>query len=328
MYSEHLHQNKAAVAALPPRDEASAVGIARIDKLLAHFHKGGKCHWRTTNLRNILWQSEIARLLATNIHIAKSTMDDYAKSVFTEMLIDIYAFCNDGIISAGDDVSKMAGLRDELVYAFLSADERKSLKKNSGDKWFFDDAKSDFISVLRETFNYLSGIGAVEVFNAIWTVKRSDLLCTRMAKYDDLMEDSSIVDYRTLLNVIIYAINILSGKLSDTLFSTEKHRLTNISRMLDMAEDVIKSGKHPGRARLMITDGREVAVLYQVRGVNGREYWTNPRVSTNQCRVFGVQGKKFTQFVAYTGSNQIVTCRNIIKGYKSYQEEVMESIAV
>lgn len=328
MYSEHLHQNKAAVAALPPRDEASAAGIARIDKLLAHFHKGGKCHWRAKALRNILWQSEVAMLLATNLHKAKSAMDDYSKSLFTDMLIDLYTFCDKGLLAICEDQKLETGIRDELIYPFLSDGDRKLLKKNSSEAWFFNVDLKPIIKVLNETFTYMSGIGALEMHNAYWGINKESTLTPRIMKYGEFMDTVKTLECRALLNIIKYAISILGGKLSDTLFATERHRLTNIATLLGVAEDRIIVAEAGHKAIAMITDGKEVAIQYRAieRLTNtAYRYWSTPNVTTDQYRVFSIKGnRKHIEFVSHTGDDGRDTRKDILSEYKAFRNKTLK----
>lgn len=329
MYSEHLHQNKAAVAALPPRDEASAAGIARIDKLLAHFHRGGKCHWRTKSLRNILWQSEIAMLLATNIHKMKSTLDDIGKSEFTEMLIEVYTFCNDGLSVVGEGSYL---LNDELVYAFIDSSYRDKIIKNDGNEWFFSDSKSLFINVLKETFTYIGSsdvnIGGMYLPNQHWLVNAPITLDNRLVKYGDLMSMSHPFGSRVLMNIIIYAINILGGMLSNTLFATERHRLTNIMSALSIAETLIKSSKANHKAVAMITDGKEVAIQYRLVDPKTNKaswIWCGDNVNSDQYRAFSIKGcKKHIEFVAHTGDEGRAIRKGILFEYKRHKRNIAE----
>ena len=328
MYSENLNQNKAAVAALPPRDEATAAGIVRIDKLLAHFHKGGKCHWRSKALRNILWQSEVAMLLATNLHKAKSVMDDYSKSLFTDMLIDLYTFCDKGIVAIWEDPSMESGMRDELIYAFLPNAERKSLKKNSSAPWFFNEDITPIVNILKETFCYPSGLGAIETHNAFWTITNGNTLTIRVLKYGEFMDTVKTLECRALLNVIKYAISILGGKLSDTLFATERHRLTNIATILGRAEDKIAAAKAGHKAIAMITDGKEVAIQYRAIEMSTNtpyRYWSTASVTTDQYRVFTIKGnKKHIEFIAHTGDDGRDNRKDILSDYKSFRNSTLK----
>jgi hypothetical protein len=320
MYSE-LTQNDRFVWFIK-NDPANS--IARVDKLLAHFHIGGKCNWRAKSLRNIILLSEIGMLLAIDIEKKMRELDEQDRTSLTEEIMDLHKFCIVQLSEMGDDPKRIGYWKSELVYAFL--DNAQSIKKNDNSDWYFNNPDSVLVQSIRRNFslNYPpSTIGAMEYNNICWNVVNIKHLYSRLSKHGTYMEPNTILDAREMARVILFGLNILGGRLSETLFATERHPLTNINGMISKADEIIGQLKN-GQAPIgFITDGKNVSIL--VQGFNRKldvshEYWTCDKVDHRHYRIFLFKGskKKYPEYTPLVGNMDRDKRKELLNKYKSF----------
>lgn len=271
--------------------------IERIDRLLGYFHVGGKCNWRAKSLRQILMSSEIGMLFALELEKKIKLLDEEGRELFTRETMGLREYCINTIATIQDSREQLACARDELIYAYL--DNAEYIKKNNGEEWFFSNPNGHLVQAIRNAYviNYPPGkVGAAEFNSTRWEVRNKARLLSRLKRYGDCMEELEPLDIRMVLGAMIHGINILGGRLAESLYVTDKHPLTsNISGIFNIVDNIIIELKNGHKPIGFITDGRKVSLLVSAtnnRTKATREYWTSDKVDTSQCRIFLFKGTK------------------------------------
>lgn len=275
----------------------SKPSLVYIEDTLFLFHKNNKCSWRTKSISDELVISEVALLLAKEFSLSLNALDMEEREVFVKMLLEFRDYCIDAV----ESLNKSQSSEDSLIVrseALLAATNEAFKIEQS---WFYN---KEFIrdAIKKVLVVEVNGNSWLGFHSSCWVVENQDVLLTRLAKYDfdvpNLIVINNTVDF---YRIMVHAIDFLGYRLPSIVYAIKNHRLSSPGEAMLVGSEFIQNSPKYHYAKVMITDGENVSILYEVPDAKTKKiktYWDTPKLPVNFSlgyRVFmvGCRNKTF-----------------------------------